>query len=127
MKHGMLFLCLLCASFTVAQSAGPDTTQGSSNSGNGQVTMRGCLGKFGEDYTLTRTNAEQTYELQGSKGIKLSKYLGKQVEVTGTKGPSMGTTAPNEAITGSASPITLTVTSIKTIEQKCPEPQFNAK
>jgi hypothetical protein len=131
MKLCMLFCALFCASVAIAQQANQDQSadpsRSSSKRDTGPVTMRGCLGKFGEDYTLTRPNAQQTYELQGSKGIKLSKYLGKQVEVTGTEGPSMGTTAPNEAATGSASPITITVTSVKTIEQKCLGPQFDAK
>ncbi|HTA23876.1 MAG TPA: hypothetical protein VK763_10105 [Terriglobales bacterium] len=131
MKHFIPVCLLICASFAITQQATQDqsgsASRSSADQNNGRVTMRGCLGKFGEDYTLTRRNAEETYELQASKGIKLSKYLGQQVEVTGTKGPSMGTTAPNEAVTGSASPITITVTSVKTIEQKCLGPQFDAK
>jgi hypothetical protein len=130
MKHCMTVCLLICASFAIAQQAQDQSgsaSPSSSGTDNGQVTMQGCLGKFGEDYTLSRPNAQQTYELQGGKGIKLSKYLGQQVEVTGAKGPSMGTTAPNEAGTGSASPVTITVTSIKTVEQKCLGPQFDAK
>lgn len=88
--------------------------------------MQGCVGRFGDDYTLTRTNAEQTYQLQG-KGVKLKDYVGQKVEVTGTTGASLGTTAPNEATTDSASPITLTVTSVRKIEDKCPVPHYYTK
>jgi hypothetical protein len=121
------FALLLSSSFLLAQDNAPNTgSQHESKTSKGPVTLRGCLAKFGEDYTLARTNAEQTYELQG-KGVKLSRYLGQQVEATGTMGPSLSTTAPNEASSGSASSTTLTVTSIKKIADKCPVSHFDAK
>ena len=119
MRKMWYVLLLFSGSLLLAQdsSSGP-MSQDNSKHSKGQVTVQGCVGRSGDDYTLTRTNAEQTYQLQG-KGVKLRQYVGQKVEVTGTTGASLGTTAPNEAISGSASPITLTVTSVRKIEDKC--------
>jgi hypothetical protein len=128
MRKVCLLLLLFSGSFVLTQDGDSSaTSQDNSKDSKGQqVTVQGCVGRFGDDYTLTRVNAEQTYQLQGN-GVKLRDYLGQMVEVTGTTGASLGTTAPNEATTGSASPITLTVTSVRKIEDKCPVPHYYTK
>jgi hypothetical protein len=62
-----------------------------------------------------------TYELQATGKTKLHKYLGQQVEVIGTESPSMSTSSDVLGTrTGSPASVTLTITSIKTIEKECP-------
>jgi len=126
----MTVCLLICASFAIAQQAqgqSGSTSPSSSGKEDGQVTNARLSWKVRRRLHVIPAQCAQTYELQGGKEIKLGKYLGQQVEVTGAKRPSMGTTAPSEAGTGSASPVTITVTSIKTAEQKCLGPQFDAK
>ena len=84
-----------------------------------QITVRGCVGKLNTDYILTQPEKGNSYELQGSRKLRLGPYLGKEVEVTGRESPSMSTSSDFLARTGSASPVTITVTSIKTIEKRC--------
>jgi hypothetical protein len=60
-----------------------------------------------------------TYELQGSHKIKLRQYMGQRVEVTGNEGPSMSTSSDAMTKMGNAAPITLTITSIKSLDKDC--------
>jgi hypothetical protein len=120
-KLGFLIL-ILSGSFLLAQNNSPaSTSQQDAKNSNGQVTVRGCVSRAGGDYTLIKQDPAITYELQGSHKIKLSHYLGQRVEVTGNESPSLSTSS--DAIngrTGSPSPVTLTVSSIRTIDKDCP-------
>ncbi len=102
---------LLSGSLLFAQDSGKDS--------KGQVTMRGCVSRSNGDYTLMKQDPAVTYELQGSHKIKLSHYLGQRVEVTGSESPSLSTSSDSMARQGSAAPVTLTVTSIKTLDKDC--------
>ena len=84
-----------------------------------EVTIQGCVGRFSGDYILTKQDPAITYELQTTGKIRLRWYLGQRVEVTGTEGPSMSTSSDALARTGSASAVTLTITSIKTVAKRC--------
>jgi hypothetical protein len=85
-----------------------------------QITARGCVGKLNTDYILIQADQGNSYELQGSRKIRLGPYLGQQVEVTGIESPSLGTSSDYLARSGGpASPVTITVTSIKTIAKRC--------
>ncbi|HXY02759.1 MAG TPA: hypothetical protein VEI49_04235 [Terriglobales bacterium] len=88
--------------------------------GSNQVTESGCVAKVNGDYALVQANRQNTYQLQGSKNIRLRNYLGQRVEVTGTKESTMPTSedAINNRV-GDASPITIVITSIKTISREC--------
>jgi hypothetical protein len=68
-----------------------------------------------------KQNPAVTYELQATNKIKLSKYLGQRVEVVGKESPSMSTSSDNSARSGSPSPVTVTITSIKTLDKECSE------
>jgi hypothetical protein len=79
------------------------------------------------DYVLIKQNPPQTFELQGSQNISLRNYLGhlrnylgQRVEVTGHTSQSLGSSTDAMNPTGSPSPVTITVSSIKTIDKKCP-------
>jgi len=84
-----------------------------------EITVQGCVGKMSTDYILTQPEQGNSYELQGNRNIRLRRYLGRQVEVTGMQGPSMSTSSDILTRSGSASPITITVTSIKAIALRC--------
>ncbi|MGA6984549.1 MAG: hypothetical protein WBZ01_00725 [Terriglobales bacterium] len=116
----MLLAVLLSGSFLLAQNSNPgNMSQQSSKDSKGQVTVQGCVSRSSGDYILMKQDQGVTYELQAANKIKLSKYLGQRVEVTGTESPSMSTSSDSSARSGSPSPVTLTITSIKTIEKEC--------
>ena len=84
-----------------------------------QVTVRGCVSKASGDYILEKQNPAMTYELQATGKIKLSQYLGQRVEITGTTSPSMATSSDAITKAGAPSPVTLTISSIKTVSNEC--------
>ena len=106
MKKLGIAMMLLSASFLLAQDS------------KGPVTVQGCVSRSSGDYILTKQDPGVTYELQASGKTKLKQYLGQQVEVTGTEAPSLSTSSDTSR--RSASPVTLTITSIKTIAKECP-------
>lgn len=114
------FALLLSGSFLLAQNSNPsNTSQQNSKDSEGQVTVQGCVARSSGDYILMKQDPAMTYELQAANKIKLSRYLGQRVEVTGTESPSLSTSSDTSARAGSPSPVTLTITSIKTIEKEC--------
>jgi hypothetical protein len=116
----ILAVLLLLSSLLLAQQSNPSaTSQPKYKDAKGQVTVQGCVGKFSGDYILTKQDPAITYELQATGKTKLRHYLGQRVEVTGTEAPSMSSSSDALNKTGSASPVTITITSIKTISQEC--------
>ena len=111
------FVLLLSCGFLLAQDSNP--SQHNSKASKGQVTVQGCVGRSTGDYILTKQDPGMTYELQATGKMKLRRYLGQQVEVTGTESPSMSTSSDALARTGSPASVTLTITSIKTIAKEC--------
>jgi len=114
----LLFALLLSASFALGQET---TSAASDNSkhAKGEVTVQGCVSRFSGDYILVKQNPAITYELQGSRKIRLRSYMGQRVEVTGQESPSMSTSSDSMTKVGSASPTTITVSSIRTIAKEC--------
>jgi hypothetical protein len=110
---------LLSGSFLLAQDSSSANSSQDVKDSKGQVTMRGCVSRSGGDYTLIKQNPAVTYELQGSHKIKLGRYLGQRVEVTGNESTTMSSSSDATAKMGSAAPTTLTVTSIKTLDKDC--------
>jgi len=114
----LLFALLLSTSFALGQeAASPAPTK--SKAAKGEVTLQGCVSRFSGDYILVKQNPAITYELQGSRKIKLRAYMGQRVEVTGDESPSMSTSSDSMTKVGSASPVTITVSSIRTISKEC--------
>ena len=114
------FALLLSGSFLLAQDSNPATTsRRSSKVPKGQITVQGCVGRFSGDYILMKQDPAVTYELQATGKMKLRQYLGQQVEVTGKESPSLSTSSDALTKTGSAAPVTLTITSIKTVAKEC--------
>jgi len=112
---------LLSGGFLLAQdnnqtNAAPDHTKG-------QITVKGCVARSSGDYILMKSDPGITYELQASGKTRLKHYLGQRVEVTGTTSPTLSSSSDATAKMGSASPVTLNITSIKTLDKDCSEPR----
>jgi hypothetical protein len=114
----VLFAVLLSASFAIAQDN--NTTPDNSKPAKDQVTVQGCVSRLNGDFILIKQDPGVTYELQGSKKIKIHSYMGQRVEVTGQQSPSLATSSDAMNRSGSASPVTITVTSIKALDKECP-------
>jgi len=119
-----LLLLLLCAGISVTAQATnanpPNADQNhASQKAKDQITVRGCLGRSNTDYILTQPEQGNSYELERSRKLRLGPYLGQEIEVTGSEYPSMSTSSDFLARTGSASPVTIRVTAIKTIQKRC--------
>jgi hypothetical protein len=116
----LLFVLLLSGSFLLAQdnsstAAGQNNAKGS----NGQITVDGCVDRSRGDYVLIQQDPGMTYQLQGTGKIKINKYFGQRVELTGTKQSSLSTSSDSIAFGGSPSPVTIRVDSIKTLAKQC--------
>ena len=117
---------LLSGGLLLAQdSAPPNANPQDSKDSKGQVTLQGCVSRASGDYILMKQDPAVTYELQSTHKIKLSHYLGQHVEVTGSESPTMSTSS--DSTRRSASPVTLNVTSIRTIDKECSAHQVSAQ
>ena len=115
-----LFILLLSSSFLAAQGSNSSAAgEHQSKNAKGEVTVQGCVGRFGGDYILSKQDPGVTYQLQATGKIKLRKYLGQRVEVTGSEAPTMSTSSDALNRSGSASPVTILIDSIKTISKEC--------
>lgn len=115
----LLVVLMLSSGFLLAQSNSGTTGQSNTKEAKGQVTMRGCVDRERGDYILVQQDPGMTWELQGTGKIKISKYFGQRVEVTGTKVASLDTSSDAIAFGGSPSPVTIRVTSVKVIDKSC--------
>jgi hypothetical protein len=129
MKKTILLVLVIWAGVLLAQESNPPSgsSQDNSKHAKGQITVQGCVGRSTGDYILTKQDPGMTYELQATGKTKLRHYLGQRVEVTGNESPSMSTSSDTSARTGSPASMTLTITSIKTIDKECPVHEVSAK
>lgn len=117
---------LLSGGFLLAQNGNPSNpSQPDAKDSKGQVTVQGCVSRSSGDYILMKQDPAVTYELQATGKTKLHRYLGQRVEVTGKESPSLSTSSDAMARMGSASPVTLTIASIRTIDKDCPVHQVS--
>jgi hypothetical protein len=119
MKILFCIAVLLSGSLLLAQNGTAANNDQKSNDPKGQVTVTGCVSRFGGDYTLTKENPGITYELQATGKTRLKNYLGKRVEVTGNTAPTLSSSSDAMDKSGSAAPTTITINSIKIIDQDC--------
>jgi hypothetical protein len=117
MKRLLCVALLLSGSFLLAQEN--TSAQEGSKDSKGPVTIQGCVSRSNGDYILMKQEPAVTYELQAANKIKLHNYMGQRVEVTGKESASMSTSSDSTARMGSAAPVTLTITSIKTLDKDC--------
>jgi hypothetical protein len=116
----VIFALVLAATFAVAQDSNSTPTQDNSKHDKNWVTVRGCVSRANGDFVLIKQDPAITYELHRTGKIKLHDYLGQRVEVSGDTSPSLSTSSDSMARTGSPSPITISVSSIKTLDKECP-------
>lgn len=120
MKKLLFVTLLLSGNLLLAQDSTPvNADQQGSKDSKGQVTVRGCVSRSNGDYTLMKQNPAMTYELQATGKTRLKHYLGQRVEVTGTEAPTLSSSSDATSKMGSAAPVTLTITSIRTIDKDC--------
>jgi hypothetical protein len=119
MKAAIWVAALITASFMHAQSNQPRNSQ-QSTADNAQVTVRGCVSKLNGDFVLIKQDPGNTYQLRKTDNIKLKAYLGQRVEITGTKSATIPTSIDQTRGSGVASPVEISVNSIKTISRECP-------
>ena len=117
--RNLFFAVLVCSGFVLAQDSN-DMSPVKKDS-EGPVTVTGCVSRASGDYTLMKQDPAETYELQATNKIKLRHYLGQRVEVTGTKAPTMSSSSDAMNKTGSAAPVTITITAIRTLDKECSE------
>ena len=114
------YALLLSGSLLLAQdNTTAKASQQNSKPSKGEITLQGCVGRSSGDYVLTKQNPAMTYELQATGKTRLRNYLGQRVEVTGKEGPTLSTSSDALNKTGSASSVTLTISSIRTIDKEC--------
>src|SRR5580700_9976426 len=116
----LLCALLLAGSLLLAQDSAPaNTNQQGGKDSKGAVTVRGCVSRSSGDYILMKQDPAVTYELQGTHRIRLRNYLGQRVEVTGSESSTLASSSDALNKVGSAAPVTLTITSIKTLDKDC--------
>jgi hypothetical protein len=116
----LLLTLLLSASFVVAQDNKPAAgASEKSKHAKGEITIQGCVARASGDYTLMKFDPAVTYQLQATGKIRLRNYLGQRVEVTGKESPTLSTSSDFLTKTGSASPETITISSIRTLDKEC--------
>jgi hypothetical protein len=112
MSRIILVVVLFVGGWLMAQ-ANPDQ---SSKEQKGQATVQGCVSRSSGDYILMQSNPGNSYVLHAADNIKLGRYLGHQVKVTGTESPTMSSSADAGR---AATSLSIMVTSIKTISKQC--------
>lgn len=120
MAKNTILLILLCAaasfSQTTASSQSTTANQQPPKKTKDEITATGCVSKMNASFILMETGQSNSYQLQESKNVKVGPYLGQEVEVTGVESYSPTTSSPKAS---TASPITITVRSIKSIQKRC--------
>jgi len=111
----VLFIALLLSASLVAAQ----DSKSAAAAAKDQITIQGCVSRSSGDYILTKQDPGISYELQATGKIRLGKFLGQRVEVSGQQSPSLSSSSDAMNRTGSASSITITVHSIKTIDKEC--------
>lgn len=118
MPKAPILLFTLCLAVSLAAQT-TSASQPQSKKNKDEVTVQGCLSRQSTDYILTQADQGNSYELQGTKKVRLGPYLGQQVEVTGIEAPTLSTSSDYLARSGVATSVTITVHSIKTIQKRC--------
>lgn len=114
----VIFALLLAATLAAAQDNNSAPAQDNGKHDKNWVTVQGCVSRANGDYILIKQDPAITYELHRTGKIKLHEYLGQRVEVSGNTYTSMSTSS--DATTRGPSPITISVSSIKTLDKACP-------
>jgi hypothetical protein len=115
----VLLALLLSASLVVAQDKSSTGASEKPKYAKGEITVQGCVARASGDYILMKFDPAVTYQLQATGKMRLRNYLGQRVEITGKESPTMSTSSDFLTKTGSASPETITISSIRTLDKEC--------
>jgi uncharacterized protein DUF5818 len=114
----LLSVLLLSAAWAMAQNGGGySNNEGSNSSHASQVTVQGCLGEEGGNFTLTEPSGT-TYQLVGNTE-KLRAHVGHTMRVTGTS--TSAAQVPGSMSETTETQPTLSVTSFKHVSSNCGE------
>jgi hypothetical protein len=128
MKQTMLLILVVSASVLLGQDNNSSNGASPDNlAAKGQTTVQGCVSRSNGDFIIVKQDPAITYELHSAGKVKLGRYLGQQVEVTGKTSPSLSSSSDSSGRGGAPSSLTLTATSIKTITKECTEPLISDK
>ncbi len=116
----LLVVLMLSSGFLLAQSSNSGAAdQNNSNQAKGTVTVQGCVDRERGDYVLIQQDPAMTWELQGTGKVKISKYFGQRVELTGRKVTSLPTSSDSLTNSSAPSPVTIMVSSVKVLDKSC--------
>ena len=122
MTKALIPVILLCAALSFSQFSSQTQATGAdrqtAKNTEDEITVRGCVSRSHKHFVLIQSDVGNTYQLEGNKKLQLGSYLGQEVEVSGPESPSLRTSSDFGA-GGSASPVTITVHSIKSIHPRC--------
>lgn len=118
MKMILTIVLFLSASLMFAQDQSNSTPRNNQGMGK-QVTVTGCVSLMNGDYVLMKENPADTFQLSTTNKIHMKDYLGKQVEVTGTKLSTVPTSEDATNRSGEASPVTIRVSQISIVDNEC--------
>ena len=119
MRNKIFLTVLFCSGMTFAQAvqqSSNDMTQQSPKKHKTQVTVTGCVSRLNSGFILMEAREGHSYELHETKGVKLSPYLGQEVEVIGVETIAMPSSAPRAS---TANPVNIVVHSIKSTHKRC--------
>jgi hypothetical protein len=123
MKKVLFVTLLLSGSLLLAQNStaanNDQRTAQNVPDSNGKITVTGCVSEFNGDYTLIKDSPAITYELQATGKTHLKNYLGHRVQVIGRQQESLSTSSDAMSREGSPSPLTIKISSIKTLDRDC--------
>jgi hypothetical protein len=116
MNRRLVTLAISLAIFLTLAKGQEQAQQGKKK--KNEVTIQGCMGRMSGDYLLFQTDPGNSYVLEAGRKIKLERYMGQQVEVTGTEHPTLSTST-NFTRRRAGSPVTIVVESINTVAREC--------
>jgi hypothetical protein len=105
--------------FLAVTLLGQDSNPPDKHNRKDEITVQGCVSRSNGDYTLMKQDPGMTYQLQATGKTRLKNYLGQRVEVIALESPTLSTSSDAMNKVGSAAPVTLTITSIKTLDKSC--------
>jgi hypothetical protein len=111
----VISLILLCAAMALAQNQPQSLPNREEKTTKDEVTVTGCVSRLNASFVLMVTGQGLTYQLEETRKIKLDSYLGQEVEITGVKSTALPTSSQRRT----ASPVALTIHSIKTLQPRC--------
>ena len=118
MRKMVVFFLVVFGGSLMAYGNQSKSEQPSQNQ-NAQVTVKGCVSHSSGHYILIQSDPSNSYALEAPSTIDIARYLGQQVEVTGSESHTSPTSSHSIKDTGGGPPVAIVVDSINTISKRC--------